>query len=142
MTNQANSSSASADPQGRELVKYSLAPTHPKYSSPNLDHWVLQLHGVAAARIGDPQGVETLILEAVEGLKLTPVSSHTHFFGPGVSTVVILSESHLSAHTWPELGYLHIDLVTCGKQFSSAKLEAVFRGAFDPEYLQLVQLLY
>lgn len=38
-----------------------------------------------------------------------------HKFSPqGVSGVVIISESHLSIHTWPELGYAAIDVFTCG----------------------------
>ncbi len=38
-----------------------------------------------------------------------------HKFSPqGVSGVVIISESHLSIHTWPELGYAAVDVFTCG----------------------------
>jgi S-adenosylmethionine decarboxylase len=70
------------------------------------------------------------------------VSDHTHFFGPGVSTVIILSESHLSAHTWPELGYVHLDVVTCVKKLTRESLEAAFVDAFAPEVMQLVQLEY
>ena len=33
---------------------------------------------------------------------------------PVLSTVLILAESHLATHTWPELDYLHLDLLACG----------------------------
>ena len=40
-----------------------------------------------------------------------------HMFSPhGVSGVVIISESHLAIHTWPELGYAAVDLFTCGEK--------------------------
>jgi S-adenosylmethionine decarboxylase len=38
-----------------------------------------------------------------------------HNFSPqGVSGVVVISESHLAVHTWPELGYAAVDVFTCG----------------------------
>lgn len=44
------------------------------------------------------------------------VQSCFHMFNPhGVSGVVIISESHLAIHTWPELGYAAVDLFTCGE---------------------------
>lgn len=40
-----------------------------------------------------------------------------HKFSPqGVSGVVVISESHLAIHTWPELGYAAIDVFTCGEK--------------------------
>jgi S-adenosylmethionine decarboxylase len=44
------------------------------------------------------------------------VSSHFHRFAPqGVSGVVIIAESHVTVHTWPEHGYAAIDVFTCGR---------------------------
>ncbi len=38
-----------------------------------------------------------------------------HRFSPqGVSGVVVIAESHLSVHTWPEYGYAAVDVFTCG----------------------------
>ncbi len=40
-----------------------------------------------------------------------------HKFSPqGVSGVVVISESHLAIHTWPELGYAAVDIFTCGER--------------------------
>ena len=45
----------------------------------------------------------------------TVLSSHKHFFSPhGVSSVVIIQESNLCIHTWPEFGYAACDFFTCG----------------------------
>jgi S-adenosylmethionine decarboxylase len=56
--------------------------------------------------------------------------------------VIILSESHLSAHTWPELGYLHVDIVTCVRKLTEERLRTVLGAAFRPEHLKLAQLQY
>lgn len=45
----------------------------------------------------------------------TVVESVFHLFNPhGVSGVVVIAESHLTIHTWPEYGYAAVDLFTCG----------------------------
>jgi len=58
---------------------------------------------------------EKMVQAAVE-CGATVVQSCFHMFNPyGVSGVVIISESHLAIHTWPELGYAAVDLFTCGE---------------------------
>ncbi len=48
--------------------------------------------------------------------RCTVVNSVFHEFSPhGVSGVVIVQESHLAIHTWPEHGYAAIDVFTCGE---------------------------
>ena len=130
------------DSRSEELVKHQLNVPGASPASPDIDHWVLQLWGVAPGHINDPALLSAMLGNVVEQLDLTRVSEHSHFFGPGVSTVVILSESHLSAHTWPELGYMHIDLLTCVKKLTSARLEFVFRHTFAPRDVRLAQLEY
>lgn len=47
---------------------------------------------------------------------MTVISSSSHKFNPhGVTAMVMLSESHVSIHTWPEFNYAAIDIYTCGK---------------------------
>ncbi len=47
----------------------------------------------------------------------TIVQSVFHHFSPyGVSGVVVISESHLAIHTWPEYGYAAVDVFTCGEE--------------------------
>ena len=128
--------------QPKEPAKFRLNPSNSEYCSPYIEHWVVQLHGVAHERIDDPETLVGNLRQAVEDLQLTRVSDHTHYFGPGVSSVIILSESHLSAHTWPELGYVHLDVVTCVKRLTGENLRAVMQAVFEPERMQLAQLEY
>ena len=128
--------------QAKEPTKFRLNPATTEYSSPYIEHWVVQLHGVASDRIDDADALTANLRKAVRALKLTRVSDHTHYFGPGVSSVIILSESHLSAHTWPELGYVHLDVVTCVKRLTGENLRTVMQAVFEPERMQLAQLEY
>lgn len=53
--------------------------------------------------------------EAAEAMGATIVTSTFHHFSPlGISGVVVIMESHLTIHTWPEYGYAAIDIFTCG----------------------------
>lgn len=126
----------------KEPAKFRLNPSNSEQSTPYIEHWVVQLHGVAHERIDDPDALVSSLRQAVEELRLTRVSDHTHYFGPGVSSVIILSESHLSAHTWPEIGYVHLDIVTCVEALTGEGLRAVMERVFDPERIQLAQLEY
>ncbi|MDN5304585.1 MAG: S-adenosylmethionine decarboxylase [Fusobacteriaceae bacterium] len=59
--------------------------------------------------------IEELMNEAARVAGATIVNSVFHHFNPwGVSGAVIISESHLTIHTWPEYGYAAVDLFTCG----------------------------
>jgi S-adenosylmethionine decarboxylase len=59
--------------------------------------------------------IETVMQDAAKACGATVVESRFHQFAPqGVSGVVIIEESHLAIHTWPELEYAAIDLFTCG----------------------------
>jgi S-adenosylmethionine decarboxylase len=133
---------ATAGSPSEETARFALHPPHAAYPTPYIEHWVLQLHGVCSDRIDDPDLLNATLDQAVAELELTRVSTHSHYFGPGVSTVIILSESHLSAHTWPELGYLHVDIVTCVRKLTEEKLRTVLGRAFRPEHLQLAQIQY
>lgn len=60
--------------------------------------------------------IEKVMTEAAEVAGATIVQKNFHHFSPyGVSGVVVIAESHLAIHTWPEFGYAAIDLFTCGE---------------------------
>ena len=66
--------------------------------------------------LDDEATVESGLVEAAHAANTTPLRTVTHRFAPhGVTGVVIIAESHLSIHTWPEAGYASVDFFTCGK---------------------------
>ncbi len=97
--------------------------------------------------------VEKYMIDAALECGATIVQKCFHMFNPyGVSGVVIISESHLAIHTWPELGYAAVDLFTCGsscdpmvayeflkKKFNSrvANYTELKRGIIDTETMKL-----
>ena len=61
--------------------------------------------------------VEKYMIDSALECGATIVQKCFHMFNPyGVSGVVIIAESHLAIHTWPELGYAAVDLFTCGSK--------------------------
>ncbi|OQX88864.1 spermidine synthase [candidate division KSB1 bacterium 4484_87] len=65
--------------------------------------------------LNDVETIETAMVEAAEISGATIINSDFHHFSPyGVSGVVVIEESHLALHTWPEYQYAAADLFTCG----------------------------
>lgn len=66
--------------------------------------------------MNDVSGIERDMVEAARKAGATVINSTFHHFSPyGVSGVVVIEESHLAIHTWPEYGYAAVDLFTCGE---------------------------
>lgn len=79
-------------------------------------HILVEFYDCDKAVLNDPSVIEKEMVKAAELIEATVVSSSSHTFSPhGVSAVVIISESHLTMHTWPEHGYAAVDLFFCTK---------------------------
>lgn len=66
-------------------------------------------------RLNDVDFIGKVMHEAAVECGATVVETVFHAFSPhGVSGVVVIAESHLAIHTWPEYGYAAVDLFTCG----------------------------
>ena len=79
-------------------------------------HYIVEGSGCDAATIGSVAKVQEILARAAETANAKIWSVSFHKFPPhGVSGVVVISESHLSVHTWPEAGYVALDIYTCGK---------------------------
>lgn len=66
--------------------------------------------------MNDVSRIEQDMVEAARKAGATVINSTFHHFSPyGVSGVVVIEESHLAIHTWPEYGYAAVDLFTCGE---------------------------
>lgn len=78
-------------------------------------HIVCELSGCDAAKLTDVDAVRAMMENAARAANASIVTSAFHRFEPhGVSGVVVIEESHLSIHTWPETGYAAMDFYTCG----------------------------
>ncbi len=79
-------------------------------------HWLIEGYHCDAKLLSDPVAMETILQRTAEIMGATIVTSTFHHFSPlGVSGVVVIQESHLTIHTWPEYGYAAVDIFTCGE---------------------------
>jgi S-adenosylmethionine decarboxylase proenzyme len=77
---------------------------------------LVEYHGCDTAVLNDKSRLEVILKRAAEAAQATVVGVVFHNFTPqGVSGVVVVEESHLSIHTWPEYGYAAVDFYTCGE---------------------------
>jgi S-adenosylmethionine decarboxylase proenzyme len=79
-------------------------------------HFLIELFGCDAELLDDAQALRGLLCSAAEAAGARVVAEVFHPFAPhGVTGVVVIEESHLSIHTWPETGYAALDFYTCGE---------------------------
>ena len=92
-------------------------------------HLIAEFYGCPADKLDDLEHIRSSMLQAVEEIGATLVGETFHRFAPqGVTGVVVIAESHLSIHTWPESGYVALDLYTCGGLDPRPGLESLQRA--------------
>ena len=103
-------------------------------------HLIIDLFG--AKRLDDLRHISDTLKKCVEVAGATLLHIHLHHFTPngGVSGVAVLAESHISIHSWPEVGYAALDVFMCGKA-DPDKCVPVLRDAFRPKRLAVSELL-
>ena len=87
------------------------------------NHGLLDLYGCNEAILKDEGCLKTALVAAAQAAEATILTEHFHTFGGagGVTGVLLLAESHISIHTWPEHRFAAIDAFICG----GMKLEKV-----------------
>ena len=86
-----------------------------EFSKPLGTQLIIEFSSCNKEILDDVESVKTIMLNAAAAAKATIVNHCFHKFSPfGVSGVVIIAESHITIHTWPEHGYCAIDIFTCG----------------------------
>jgi S-adenosylmethionine decarboxylase proenzyme len=106
-------------------------------------HLTADLHGCAAtaSAMSDAAALRVLCLDAVAAAGLRRVGDAFHrFVGGGVTGAVLLAESHLAVHTWPELGAVTLDVYVCNLGADNSgrarALLARLEAAFSPTGVQ------
>jgi S-adenosylmethionine decarboxylase len=79
-------------------------------------HLLLELFDCDTDAINNVEAVKSALIEAAKRAQATIVDVVFHEFNPfGISGVVVIAESHLSIHTWPEYRYAAVDVFSCGE---------------------------
>ncbi|MCB0194792.1 MAG: adenosylmethionine decarboxylase [Anaerolineae bacterium] len=77
-------------------------------------HAIIDLSGCDSDIMRDRESILERLKQAAQIAKVTVVGHFEHYFSPeGYSAVLVLEESHLSIHTWPEYRYISLDLYSC-----------------------------
>jgi S-adenosylmethionine decarboxylase len=87
---------------------------------------LVELHDCDKEALNDLVFLREAMLTAAIDCGAVVLGDSFHRFSPqGVSGVVIIAESHLSVHTWPEYGYAAVDIFTCGTSVQPEKAARV-----------------
>ena len=91
-------------------------------------HTLIELCGCDPERLKRVPDVRRWMLEAARLAHGTVVNDVFHEFSPwGVSGVVVIAESHLTIHTWPEHGYAAVDVFSCSVRLRQAVIRDYLR---------------
>lgn len=91
-------------------------------------HVLIEFYDCDHDLLKDNDHIEKIMNEAAIIANATIVESVFHTFSPwGISGVVVISESHLTIHTWPEYNYAAVDLFTCGDTLEPEKAFAYLK---------------
>jgi S-adenosylmethionine decarboxylase len=78
-------------------------------------HLLAEFYECSREILDDETRISAIMTTAVEISKATIIKPFFHKFSPqGVSGIIVIAESHLAIHTWPEHGYAAVDLFSCG----------------------------
>jgi S-adenosylmethionine decarboxylase proenzyme len=104
-------------------------------------HVLTEFYGCDSAILNDVDLIRTCMERATELAGATIVQSVFHLFNPhGVSGVVVIAESHLAIHTWPEYGFAAIDLFTCGDEVDPWKAYLFLKEALRAEHVSTMEM--
>ena len=102
-------------------------------------HYLAEFWG--AEVIQDPARLSELLHGAAEAGRSTVVGEAMHAYSPqGITGFILLAESHLSLHTWPELDYIAVDIFTCGDQADGRAAVAYLEQELAPERVEIQQV--
>jgi S-adenosylmethionine decarboxylase len=93
-----------------------------------------------AEGLNEPALIEATLRDCADVAGATVLHFHIHAFEPdGLSGVLVLAESHISFHSWPERNFMALDIFMCG-QTDPYKTIPVLKKAFRPKTLQLNEI--
>jgi S-adenosylmethionine decarboxylase len=96
---------------------------------------------VGGTGLGDEVRIRQALRDCVTACGATLLHIHTHAFSPqGISGVAVLAESHISVHTWPEIGYGAFDVFMCGGAQPWQAID-VLKSAFVTDDVRVREIL-
>src|SRR3989344_1063918 len=105
-------------------------------------HLVVEFFGCDSNALSRSKYIKDVFLSCVKIADLHKIKSHFYQFNPhGVTGFVLLRESHISIHTWPEDGYAAIDAFTCGDQYKAFVAVEYLSRSLKPTRVVVKQIM-
>ncbi len=93
---------------------------------------LIDLYDCERGLLDNEKAVEKALVQAARAANATVVETVLHRFSPqGVSGVIVIAESHLAVHTWPEHGYAALDVFTCSGRLNPDRIIEELKRAFS-----------
>jgi len=90
-------------------------------------------------KIEDPKRLEKILIEAAKKSGNVPLKFSYHKFNPqGLTGVLLLKESHIAFHSWPEFGYLAIDVFNCGEKAKPERALKYLQKVLKPKKVEVL----
>ena len=100
---------------------------------------IIDFYGCNTEKINSTDFIEDVLKKAAKKMNLTVVKSTIHSFYPiGVSGVIVIQESHLAIHTWPEYNYVALDFFTCNKAYELTDGINWLKEMFEAKKMEIV----
>ncbi len=104
-------------------------------------HLLVELKDCNPAILQSLEEVRDALVSAAKEAKATIIDISFHEFSPfGISGMVVIAESHLSIHTWPEYGYAAVDIFTCGDIIKPDKAASYLIKRFESKNPSVVEM--
>lgn len=104
-------------------------------------HLLVELHECDPLALDDLDLVRDTLVEAADRLRSTVLDVSTHKFDPvGCTAIVMIAESHLSIHTWPEHRYAAMDIFTCSQSMQPADVVGFISARLQSKNVRTVEV--
>jgi S-adenosylmethionine decarboxylase len=91
--------------------------------------------------IEDKSKIKQILIEAGKRANSVPLKTSIHKFNPhGITGIVLLAESHISIHSWPEIAYVGLDIFTCGDSAKPHEALEYLKSQFNPKEMDVREL--
>lgn len=102
---------------------------------------LVEFYDCDQSKLNDVLFIETSLIQAAEASQATLISHSFHKFSPhGVSGVVVIAESHIAIHTWPEYRYAAVDIFTCGNTIDPWIIQEYLKENFQSENVSSMEI--
>jgi S-adenosylmethionine decarboxylase len=102
-------------------------------------HLLIEFWG--AKIIEDAKKISAILVKTAKVSRNTPLGVKIHKFSPhGITGFILLAESHISIHTWPEKKYVAVDIFSCGINSQPYKGLDYLKEEFQPEKVKVREI--